>query len=299
MADVAVLGVGRMGAAVIRRLAAGGHSVTAWNRTRATADELAASMGRQSGIVIAASPAAAVAGADVVISMLASGPVTEQVIASADVLGALRPTAIVCDMGTSGVATAHALERALTDVGRAFVDAPVSGSVPTVAAGQVLVMAGGATADVASLRPVLGAFAKEIVHVGGVGAGQAMKLAVNLVVHDLNAAVSEALVLATRAGIEPDVAYDVFEASVIGAPFVRYKREAFLAGGGSVAMSLGLVAKDLALITDLADHHQVGAAVTRAVQAEVEAACSAGFGGEDMAALARHLAVAGTEPQNT
>ena len=87
-----------------------------------------------------------------------------------------------------------------------------------------------------------------------------------------------------------DAAYDVFQASVVGAPFVHYKRAAFLGEGGPVAMSLELSAKDLGLITSFA--HQLGlpALATRAVHAEVTAACNAGFGGRDMADLACHLA---------
>ena len=88
-----------------------------------------------------------------------------------------------------------------------------------------------------------------------------MKLAVNLVVHDLNAAVSEALIIAKRAGIAAEDAYDVFQDSVIAAPFVVYKRAAFLDPETPVAMSLDLVHKDLRLITGLAD--ELGVPVPR------------------------------------
>ena len=102
-----------------------------------------------------------------------------------------------------------------------FVDAPVSGSVPAVEAGTLLVMAGGEPDAVDAARPVLGAFARKVLHVGPAGAGQTMKLAVNLVVHDLNAAVAEALRLARSAGIAAADAYDVFQESVVAAPYVR------------------------------------------------------------------------------
>ena len=82
--------------------------------------------------------------------------------------------------------------------------------------------------DVTAARTVLESFAAEVLRVGDVGAGQAMKLAVNLVVHDLNAALAEALDLAERSGVTRTEAYDVLERSVVGAPFVRYKRSAFL-----------------------------------------------------------------------
>lgn len=286
MADVAVLGVGRMGAAMTKRLAAAGHNVVVWNRTRAAADAVAESV----EVGVASTPGEAVKDADVVIAMLSSGDVTESVLLADDVLAALRDGAIVCDMGTSGVATAHTLHDRLTATGHAFVDAPVSGSVPTVEAGQLLVMAGGGAESVAAVTPVLAAFAKQVIHLGGTGTGQAMKLAVNLVVYDLNSAISEALVLATRSGIAADTAYDVFQNSVVAAPFVNYKRDAFLTEDAPVAMSLELVSKDLRLITALADGLHAAVPGTRAVHAAVDAACRAGHNGQDLAALFRYLA---------
>lgn len=285
MADVALLGTGRMGAAMVRRLVAAGHDVTVWNRTASTADELAAS----TGVIAADSAAAAVRDADVVISMLASGTITSAVLLEDAVLSALEPGTIVCDMATSGVAAARELDAVLTERGQRFVDAPVSGSVPTIEAGQLLVMASGSASGVADIEPILAAFAKRVVYVGAAGAGQAMKLAVNLVVHTLNSALSEALTLATSAGVAPEAAYDIFEDSVIAAPFVHYKRPAFLDPATPVAMSLSLTEKDLQLITSFAAAQRVPSSVADAVRDQVSAAVQAGLGDQDMAALARFL----------
>ena len=169
------------------------------------------------------------------------------------------------------------------------VAASVSGSVPAVEAATLLVMAGGTAAALDRAREVLRAVADRIVVVGDAGAGQAMKLAVNLVVHGLNAAVSESLVLAERSGITRETAYDVLEQSVVGAPFVHYKRSAFLDSTTPVAMSLGLVAKDLRLITDLAQHVGAQVAVTDCVRAVTDAACAAGLASSDMAGLSRFV----------
>jgi 3-hydroxyisobutyrate dehydrogenase-like beta-hydroxyacid dehydrogenase len=151
-------------------------------------------------------------------------------------------------------------------------------------------MASGSPDAIAAVTPVLSAFAKKVARVGDAGAGQSMKLAVNLVVHDLNAALSEALTLASRAGIDPAAAYDVFVDSAVAAPFVAYKREAFLTDGVPVAMSLDLVAKDLRLICELASELEVEVAATTAVRDQVAAARDAGFGAQDMASLQRYLA---------
>lgn len=290
MADVAIVGTGRMGSAMARRVAAAGHTVTVWNRTEAAARALAESM-PDAALTVAPTAAAAVRNKDVVLSVLADGETTRAVLLDGAVLAALTPRALVCDLGTSGVSAAEHLARGLQDAGARFVDAPVSGSVPAVQAGTLLVMAGGEPEAVDAARTLLGAFARKVMHVGAAGAGQSMKLAVNLVVHDLNAAIAEALALATSAGIAGADAYDVFLESVIAAPYVVYKRAAFLDPQTAVAMSLDLVNKDLRLITGRAREVGVPVPVTVAAARSVAEACGAGYGPQDMASLTRFLAI--------
>ena len=272
-----------------QRVARAGHRVTVWNRTEATARVLAESVSPTT-IAVGRTPAVAVHNQDVILSVLADGDATRAVLLDPAVLAALTPGAVVCDLGTSGASAATDIATGLRGARVRFVDAPVSGSVSAVEAGTLLVMAGGEPDAVDAARTVLGAFARKIVHVGPAGAGQTMKLAVNLVVHDLNAAVSEALLMAKTAGIAAEDAYDVFEDSVIAAPFVVYKRAAFLDPQTRVAMSLDLVNKDLRLITGLADELGVSMPLTDAAAESVAAACSAGYGSDDMASLTRFLA---------
>lgn len=283
-----MLGAGRMGGAMCRRLVGAGHHVRLWNRTVVRAEVVREDVG--AGLVVAATPAEAVRGAEVVLAMLADGGATTAVLLDPDVLDALAADAVVCDLGTSGVDAARKLAQAYAASGRRFVDSPVSGSVPTVAAGQLLVMASGAASDIDAAAVALSAFAARVIRVGEPGQGQAMKLAVNLVVHDLNSAVSESLVLAEGAGIDRATAYDVLENSAVGAPFVRYKRAAFLEADQPVAMSLDLVAKDFRLIADLAAAQGREVPVSAAAQRLVEAAVAAGFGSGDMADLRAFLA---------
>ncbi len=295
MAAVAVLGLGRMGAAMARRLAGAGHHVAVWNRTAASAESLAQE--DADGRTRACSTVVdAVGGAEIVLTMLADGDVTCAVLLAADVLEAIGPGTVVVDLGTSGVEASARLAAGFGAAGRRYVDAPVSGSVPAVAGGTLLVMASGDAADVDLARPVLAAFAGSVLHVGATGRGQVMKLAVNLAVHDLNAALSESLALAVAAGVSADDAYDVLSRSVVGAPFVQYKRAAFLDASTPVAMSLDLVSKDLGLIVELAESLGVPLATTRAARGQVESAQAAGWGGQDMAALGRYLQER-TEPQ--
>jgi 3-hydroxyisobutyrate dehydrogenase-like beta-hydroxyacid dehydrogenase len=287
---VAVVGTGRMGAAMAGRLCAAGFAVTVYNRTRATAQAVADRC--EAGVADTARDAAG--GADVVVGSLADDDAVEATYRGADGLVAgLRPGAVVLETSTIDPETVHAVRPLVEDRGATLLDSPVSGSVPLVEKGQLTVMVGGDPAALETARPVLEAVATRIFHLGPSGAGAAMKLAVNAVVHALNLALSEALVLAERAGVPREAAYEVFAASAVAAPFVLYKREAFERPGETpVAFGLDLVAKDLDLIARLAE--RVGAPMPQAeVNRRVVAdALAAGLGPEDMSALATHLRAA-------
>jgi len=286
MKTVAILGIGKMGAAITKELIAAGHNVKIWNRTSNTAHELAKSIASHN-LEIADSPKSALSSADFAICAFTDGKATEEVLFSdPTTLDSVNSNLIICEMGTSGV------EKLLKKKIR-FVDAPVSGSVVTVAAHQLLVMASGNSEDVASCSDLFQAFAKKTLYLGAAGAGQVMKLAVNLVVHELSAAVSESLAIATANGIEPKAAYEVFEESVIAAPFVKYKKGAFLDPQTPVAMRIDTVAKDLRLIHELAAASGIGEAgleAIQSVQAIYARAQSDGFAEADMSALFRFLA---------
>src|SRR6185436_13402646 len=174
--------------------------------------------------------------------------------------------------------------------GGLLLDAPVSGSVPVVERGELTFMVGGDAEALDRVRPVLDALAATVFHLGPLGSGAIVKLAVNDIVHALNQALSEALVLAERAGVERSKAYDVFAASAIAAPFVHYKRAAYEnPDTAPVAFALDLVAKDLELIDALAssvDARMPQLATNRRVVAE---ALAAGLGDRDLSALAELL----------
>ncbi len=294
MTAVAVLGLGRMGAPMAARLAAAGHRVRAWNRSAGGHELLARELEQlASGTAVpeaAATPAAAVSGARIVLAALADGPVLESVLFGADgAAGALADGTVVCDLGTSGVDTALACSRRLAASGVAFVDAPVSGSVATVRAGALTVMAGGPADAVALAGPVLRSFAAAVHRVGEAGAGQAMKLAVNSLLHAYNAALSESLVLAERGGVPRAAALDVLADSAVAAPFLRYKRAAFEAPGTEpVAFTVDLMRKDLGLVRALAARHAAPVPVAEAVAAVCDAVSAAGLGARDMSAVAEH-----------
>ena len=285
---MAVVGTGRMGAAMAGRVAAAGHPLTLWNRTRATAESVAS---RLSDVTVAGTAREAAAAADVVIVSLADDAATRSTYGGDDGLVAgLAPGTVVADTSTVAPETIRALEDEVRATGAVLIDTPVSGSVTTVESGAILVMAGGDADAVERARPALESFAQRIILLGPLGSGSTMKLAVNAMVFGLNQTLAEALVLAERAGVERELAYEVFASSAVGAPFVTYKRAAFEhPESAPVAFALDLVAKDLDLAAALAA--EVGARVPQlgTNRRVVGEAIDAGLGDADMSALARHL----------
>jgi 3-hydroxyisobutyrate dehydrogenase/2-hydroxy-3-oxopropionate reductase len=197
---------------------------------------------------------------------------------------------VVLEMSTIAPETVRSIEPVVRERGASLLDAPVSGRVPVVERGELLIMVGGDGEALERARPVLEALSSKILHVGELGAGATVKLAVNALVHGLAVALSESLVLAERAGVERSAAYEVFASGAAGAPFVLYKRPAFERPEETpVAFSLDLVAKDLDLILALAQ--RVGAPMPQAAsnREEIGAALAAGMTGNDMSALAEYL----------
>jgi len=273
---VAFLGLGRMGAPMAARVAAV-HPTTVWNRTARPAAVPA-------GAAVARTPAEAVAAADVAITMVADAAALDTVLGGPDgVLAGLAPGSVLVDMSTIGPEAARAVAArcAVADVG--FVDAPVSGSVGLATAGELLVMAGGEAALLAWVEPVLRTMAKAVVPTGAVGAGAAMKVAVNLALAVTSQAVAEALAVTTAAGIDPERAYDVLQGGALGSPYVRYKRAAFLDPEGTpVAFTIDLMAKDVALALALAHEVGVTAAAGETAASTLTEASAEGRGDADV-----------------
>jgi 3-hydroxyisobutyrate dehydrogenase-like beta-hydroxyacid dehydrogenase len=281
---VAVVGTGRMGSAMVGRLVDAGHDVSVFNRTKSRAAALA----EEHDIAVAPTAREAVSSADVVVVSLADDAAVRAAYLGADGLVAgLRAGTVVADTSTVDPATIHALGDDVARVGATLIDTPVSGSVSSVQSGKLLVMAGGDEAALARAQPVLDAFASRVISLGPLGSGATMKLVVNSMVHGLNAALAEALVLAEKAGVVRSAAYEVIASSAVAAPFVLYKRAAYENPDDTpVAFALDLVAKDLDLAATLAA--RVGADVPQLVtnRAVVQRAIDAGLGQADLSALA-------------
>jgi 3-hydroxyisobutyrate dehydrogenase-like beta-hydroxyacid dehydrogenase len=284
---VAVIGLGRMGAAMAGTLSRAGFDLVVWNRSHEAAERVAGDVGAD----VADSPAAAASAADVVVSSLADDAALLAVHLDGEgTVAGLAPGSVVVETSTVDPVTIQRLAPEFESRGAYLLDSPVSGSVALVDQGALTSMVGGDAHALEKARPVIDALSKAVFHMGTTGSGATMKLAVNALVHAINVALSESLVLAEAGGVERSLAYEVFAASAASSPFIQYKRPAFERPDETpVAFSLDLVAKDLRLILGLADRLGVPMAQGAVNAAAAQAAIEAGLGGKDMSALAVHL----------
>jgi 3-hydroxyisobutyrate dehydrogenase-like beta-hydroxyacid dehydrogenase len=287
MSRVAVLGAGNMAGAMVGTLRRAGFDVAVWNRTQERAEAVATAHG---ATTVASAPEA-VAAADVVVSSLADDEaVLATYLGETGAASACGPDHVVLEMSTIAPETARRVGDAVAATGAAFLDAPVSGSVPTVEKGELTIMVGGNPAALERARPVLDALAAKVFHVGALGAGATVKLAVNALVHAIDVGLSEALVLAEKAGVDRSAAYDVFAGGAAAAPFVLYKRAAFEdPDNAPLTFTLDLMAKDLDLILSLAREVDAPMGQAERNREVVERALISGFSGRDMSAVAEYL----------
>lgn len=193
MTTLTLLGTGLMGAPMARNLIAAGHDVTVWNRSIEKARAI-------EGAKVAQTPAEAVAGARIVISMLSDGPTSGTIQDGA--LDAFETGAIWVEMGSIKPAEARAHAEKFAAQGIGYIDAPVSGGTKGAEGATLAIMAGGDAATFAAVEAALGALGRPV-HVGPVGAGQLSKLANQAIVACTIGAVAEAMLLLERGGADP------------------------------------------------------------------------------------------------
>lgn len=195
MQKVALLGTGLMGFPMARNLLAAAVPLTVWNRTKAKAQPLAAQ-----GAVVADTTSAAVADADIIITMMSDGPTVLSVID--EVAASLKDGALWIDMSSTKPGEARAQAEALAKLGVAHLDAPVSGGTKGAEAGSLAIMVGGDAENVTRAQPTLGAMGRAV-HVGPSGTGQLSKLCNQTIVAVTIGAVAEAMLLAEQGGADP------------------------------------------------------------------------------------------------
>jgi 3-hydroxyisobutyrate dehydrogenase-like beta-hydroxyacid dehydrogenase len=193
---ICVLGIGLMGFPMARRLCEAGHEVHVWNRTRSKAERLI-----PFGATVHDNAADAVTDAPVVVSMLETGPIVEQVLFHQGAAAAMRANALVIDMASIKPREAREYAGRLKEIGINYLDAPVSGGTVGAEQGTLAIMAGGSAEDFEAAQDVFKVFGRAT-HVGPNGAGQLAKLANQMIVGITIGAVAEALLLAAKGGAD-------------------------------------------------------------------------------------------------
>ena len=283
---VGVAGVGRMGAATAARLIDSGHDVTVWNRSAAKTGPL-----RAAGAKLAETPAVLAGAAETIITILTNAEAIAAVYEGpAGLLSANLSGKLVIDMSTVQPATEVALAGKVRAAGATFVECPVGGTVGPARDGKLLGVAGGTAEDFARAKPLLAQLCRRVEHVGPVGAGASMKLALNLPLMVYYQALGESYVLCRHLGLDPKWLLE-FLSDTSGAPAVLKTRgpkiaEALAGGdGGPPAFDVASIRKDLA--TMAAEGQERGARLPLVEQtlAVFDQAVADGWGARDGASL--------------
>ncbi len=248
---VGVAGIGRMGAAIAERLLKHGHQVTVWNRTPAKAQVLV-----QHGAVVAATPAQLAASVDVILSILTdANAITAAYDGPDGLLSAAIAGKLFVEMSTVRPDTERALAARIQTKGAAMIDCPVGGTTGPARDGKLLGFVGGDAADLARVRPILEQLCRRIEHVGPVGAGASLKLAINLPLLVYWQAFGEALALCQPLGLDPARLVDIF-ADTSGGPNMLKTRGPMIAEAlngkvpANVTFNIDSIRKDLATMIE-------------------------------------------------
>jgi 3-hydroxyisobutyrate dehydrogenase len=284
---IGVCGTGRMGSAIAQRLMSVGHEVGVWNRNTAKTKPLV-----DAGAKLFASPSELVEGSEVTIVMLLNDGATEAVYRSPNgLLEAKLAGKLVIDMSTIRPDTMKSNGSSVLQQGAGFVEAPVGGTVGPAKEGKLLGLVGGTKADVARAMPLLEQMCRRIEHVGELGAGSMMKLAVNLPLLVYWQALGEALTICKPLNLPADRLIDILT-DTSGAPAAMKGRGSAIAkvlGGaplGETAFGLNAAKKDLATAVQFASTIHVELPVTASAVACYEEAEAAGLGDADATAIA-------------
>ena len=278
---VSVLGTGIMGAAMARNLARAGHAVRAWNRTRAKAEPLTAD-----GVQVADTPAEAVRGAGVVLTMLYDGAAALETMRQA--APALRPGAAWVQSTTAGIEAVGELAGVARDHGLVFFDAPVLGTRQPAEAGQLVVLAAGPGDARDAVTPVFDAVGTRTVWTGEDGAqGSAtrLKLVANSWVLAVTHGTAEVLALAKGLGVDPQGFFDIIDGGPLDMGYLRAKAGLILNDGLTPAsFAVATAEKDARLIVEAGERYGVRLDVAAAGAERFRRAAAQGHGDEDMAA---------------
>ncbi len=282
---VGFIGLGIMGKPMARNLMAAGYSLVVHNRSREVVDELSGE-----GAIPAGSPREVAAQVDTVITMLPDSPDVRDVVFGDDgLLSEMGQGKLLIDMSTISPVTAIEVDEALRANGASALDAPVSGGDKGAIAGTLSIMVGGRAEDFDRAKPLFEVLGKTIVHVGDAGAGQTVKACNQIVVALTFEAVSEALVLGSKAGVDPRKIVQVLSGGLAGNKVLELRGESMIDHNFQPGFRINLHRKDLGIAMAAGKSYDVSLPVTALVDQMFTAMVNAGRGDLDHSALLTHL----------
>jgi len=280
---VGFIGLGIMGRPMVRNLARAGYQIIVYNRSQDDIDEVLADVPQATA---AASARAVAEQVDTVITMLPDSPdVSEVVFGEVGILPAMNAGDLLIDMSTIAPATAIAVNDALAERGASALDAPVSGGDKGAIAATLSIMVGGSAADFDRALPLFEAMGKTIVHVGGPGAGQTVKACNQIVVAIHYAAVSEALLLGARAGVDPEKVVQVLSGGLAASRVMEMRGPGMIAHQFEPGFRIDLHRKDLNIAMSTGREFQAPLPVSALVTQLYESMAARGDGQLDHSAL--------------
>jgi 3-hydroxyisobutyrate dehydrogenase len=276
-----VIGLGAMGAPMARHLADAGLLGMVWNRTGGKAEALA----QETGTEAADTPAQLASACNVILTCVSADhdllDVVEQL------LPGIKSRSVVVDTSTVSPATARQVSASLHEAGAGLVDAPVSGGVEGAQKGTLSVMAGGDSANISRIMPVLEAISASVTHMGPVGSGQATKAVNQVMIAGIAEAVCEALALSEKLNLPSERLLSVVGAGAAGSWFLGHRGQTMLEDRFDVGFKLSLLLKDLLICQTLAQELDISLPTVEAAINDYRKLVELGDGDHDTSGLIR------------
>lgn len=279
--QIALIGLGTMGIGMGGRLLQAGFPLKVYNRTPQRASELVAK-----GAVLASSPADAAANAGVIIAIVSDDTASREVwLGDKGALSSAKPGTVVIDSSTISPSWAREFAEAAKKKGCAPLDAPVTGSKPHAASGELIFLVGGDAAALEKARPALAAMSRKIIHMGPNGSGALMKLINNFLAGVQAASLGEAIALIERSGINRDAALDILYNGAPGSPLIKTLGGRMTSRDYAVNFFLHLMEKDLTYAGAEAREHGLQLKTAAAAASLYEEAKKRGWGEKDFSSV--------------
>ncbi|MBM3786572.1 MAG: NAD(P)-dependent oxidoreductase [Acidobacteria bacterium] len=295
MANLGFLGLGIMGYPMARHLLEAGHNVALWSHTAAKATELAGKF--PSLAKVCSTPKEVAENADVIVLIVGDTAMSEQVVfGPGGLMSGAKPGTVIVDASTVACAYSKSASAKCKAAGVEFLDAPCTGSKPGAESGNLTFMIGGEKAVFEKVKPLLEPMGKRLYYCGGPGLGMHAKLTQNLILSNLLQAFNEGLVLATKAGVDPELMLDILDNSAAKSGLIAFKAPYVFRRDFSTNFSVKWMHKDIGLMLESGRDIGVPLPLTSLTHQMFQSAISTGHGEEDICSTIKVLeGIAGVE----